>query len=443
MTMPQQDVQHFEAKALLALAGLDDPRRRRRDRVVVIGGVAMLVAFGLWAAATSLPEIAIAPGEVMTDEPIAVVQHLEGGMVESVLVSNGEAVREGQTLLRFASAPALAELDRLRARDAGLRFREAHLRSLRDGTPLEIGQKDDGYLALAADQRVAHEEALRSRNDRLAVLSQALRQRQAEQAALAAQEGGVRRQLTLHDTELALREALLGQGLTTRIAVLETRRAVLAATAEAERLAAMAIAAARAAEEAEARLVEAETAARDEAARELGRVAVERLETQEALREAWERVSRLAVLAPVDGIVKGLQVRRAGAVVPPGGPLLEIIPVAAPLVVEARITPREIGFVTPGQAVRVKVHAFDYARFGTVEGTLIQVAASTTLDQQQQPFYAARIALSVDHVGRDPMLNRLLPGMTVQADVVTGAKTLLAYLLKPVHAAMNDSFRER
>lgn len=441
--MARHDIQHFEAKALLALAGLDDPRRRRRDRVVVGGAVAMLAAFGLWAAVTSMPEIAIAPGQVMTDEPVAVVQHLEGGLVEVVLVSEGEPVREGQTLLRFASAPAQAELDRLRARDAGLRFREAHLRALRDGTPLDIGEEADGFASLAADQRAAFEEALRTRNDRLAVLAHAARQRRAEQLALAAQEDGVKRQLTLHGSELALRETLLSQGLTTRIAVLETRRALLAATAEGERLAAMAVAAARAADEAEARLVEAETAARDEAARELGRVVVERLETQEAIREAWERVSRLAVLAPVDGVVKGMQVRRAGTVVPPGGPLLEIIPVAAPLVVEARITPREIGFVAPGQMVRVKVHAFDYARFGTVEGTLIQIAASTTLDQQQQPYYAARIALATDHVGRDPVLNRLLPGMTVQADVVTGAKTLLAYLMKPVHAAMSDSFRER
>ncbi|WP_291297386.1 HlyD family type I secretion periplasmic adaptor subunit [Elioraea sp.] len=441
--MTRQDVQHFEAKALLALAGLDDPRRRRRDRVVVVGAAAMLVAFGLWAAVTSLPEVAIAPGQVMTDEPVAIVQHLEGGLVEVVLVSDGEAVREGQTLMRFASAPAQAELDRLRARDAGLRFREANLRALRDGTALDIGGEDQGFAALAADQRAAHEEALRTRNDRLAVLSHVAHQRRAEQRALAAQEEGIRRQLALHGSELALRETLLAQGLTTRIAVLETRRAYLAATAEGERLAAMAVAAARGADEAEARLVEAETTARDEAARELGRVVVERLETQEAVREAWERVSRLAVLAPVDGIVKGLQVRRTGTVVPPGGPLVEIVPVTAPLVVEARITPREIGFVSPGQAVRVKVHAFDYARYGSVEGTLIQVAASTTLDQQQQPYYAARIALTADHVGRDPGLNRLLPGMTVQADVVTGGKTLLAYLMKPVHAAMSDSFRER
>jgi HlyD family secretion protein/adhesin transport system membrane fusion protein len=111
--------------------------------------------------------------------------------------------------------------------------------------------------------------------------------------------------------------------------------------------------------------------------------------------------------------------------------------------VEARLSPRDIGFVAVGHPVRVKVDAFDFARFGTVDGTIVQIAATTALDADNQPFYAARIALAANHVGQDAARNRLLPGMTVRGDVVTGGKTLLAYLMKPVHAAMNDSFRER
>jgi HlyD family type I secretion membrane fusion protein len=352
-------------------------------------------------------------------------------------------VREGQPLLRFASATAQAEFERLRARDAALGFREAHLRALLDGSPLVLAVDDPAFAALAEDQRAAHEERLRHRDDRLSVLSQAVAQRRAERQALAAQEDGVRQQLTLHANELALRETLLAQGLTTRIAVLETRRAFLAASAESERLAAMAVASDNAAAEAEARLAEALSALREEVARELGRVAAERLEVTEARREAWERTGRLSVLSPVDGVVKGLQVRRAGAVVAPGAPLLEIVPEGTTLLVEARLSPRDIGFVTVGLPVRVKVDAFDHARFGTVEGTIVQIAASTALDADNQPYYAARIALAAAHVGQDATRHRLLPGMTVRGDVVTGGKTLLAYLMKPVHAAMNDSFRER
>lgn len=442
--MPRRnEIHHFEARALLLLSGLEDGRGRRFDRVLVVGIMVLLLGFGAWAAVTRLPEVTVAPGHVTTAEPIAVVQHLEGGIVEAVLVADGEHVREGQPLLRFASAAAQAEFERLRARDAALAFREAHLRALLEGTPLAIADDDPAFAALAEDQRAAHEERLRHRDDRLAVLSQAAAQRRAERQALSAQEEGVRRQLDLHANELALRETLLAQGLTTRIAVLETRRAFLAASAESERLAAMAVAADNAAAEAEARLAEAMSALREEAARELGRVAAERLEVAEAKREAWARTGRLILLSPVDGVVKGLQVRRAGAVVAGGAPLLEIVPEGATLLVEARLSPRDIGFAAVGQPVRVKVDAYDHARFGTVEGTIVQIAATTTLDAENQPYYAARIALAAGHVGSDAARNRLLPGMTVRSDVVTGGKTLLAYLMKPVHAAMHESFRER
>ncbi len=443
MMHQRNEIRHFEARALLLLSGLEQGGRRKFDRFLVAGVLVLLLGFGAWASVTRLPEVTVAPGQVTTVEPIALVQHLEGGIVEAVLVSDGDHVREGQPLLRFASATAKAEFERLRAREAALAFREAHLRALLDGTPLVLAADDPAFAALADDQRAAHQERLRHRDDRLSVLSQTTAQRRAERQALAAQEEGVRQQLTLHANELALREGLLSQGLTTRIAVLETRRAFLAASAESERLAAMAVASENAVAEAEARLAEATSALREEDARELGRLAAERLEVAEAKREAWERTGRLAVLSPVNGIVKGMQVRRAGAVVAPGAPLLEIVPEGTTLLVEARLSPRDIGFVAVGHPVRVKVDAFDFARFGTVDGTIVQIAATTALDADNQPFYAARIALAANHVGQDAARNRLLPGMTVRGDVVTGGKTLLAYLMKPVHAAMNDSFRER
>jgi HlyD family type I secretion membrane fusion protein len=443
MIQTRNDMRHFEARALLLLSGLENEGKQRFDRILVLAVLALLVGFGIWASITRMPEVTVASGQVTTAEPVAIVQHLEGGLVEAVLVAEGEQVSEGQPLIRFASAPANAEFERLRLRDTSLAFREAHLRAMLDGTPLMLAAEDPALAKLAQDQRAAHEERLRLRDDRLSVLSQAAAQRRAERQALAAQEDGVQRQLGLHANELALRESLLAQGLTTRIAVLETRRAFLAASAESERLAALAAAADSAAAEAEARLAEAMSALREEMARDLGRIAAERLEVAEAKREAWERTARLVVLSPISGIVKGLQVRRGGAVVAPGAPLLEIVPDGAAVFVEARLSPRDIGFVAVGQGVRVKVDAFDHARFGVIEGTIVHIAAGTAVDGDNQPYYAARIALAAGHVGRDPMLNRLLPGMTVRADVVTGGKTLLAYLMKPVHAAMNDSFRER
>jgi HlyD family secretion protein/adhesin transport system membrane fusion protein len=426
--------------AMLPLA-LEEVGSPRLSRAVVAASAVLLLLFGLWAAFTRMPEIAVAQGAVATDMPVAPVQHLEGGQVEAVLVTEGAQVAQGQPLLRFASAIARTELDQLRAREASLRFQSARLRAFLART--QPAEEDGSFAALAADQKAELEARLRTIDDRQEVLRQQLEQRRADRATIVVQLTGLQRQVVLHKNELRLRERLLEQGLTTRLAVLDSRRAYLSATAETERLAATAEAADRAVAEAEARLAEADSAARDDAGRDVSRVHLELAELNEALSRAFERVSRLTVLAPATGVVKGLAVRSHGAVVPPGAVLMEIVPSDAGLLVEARISPRDIGFLHLGQSVVVKVQAFDYARYGTLEGTLAQISATTTPDDRGEPWYAGRIALAAEHVGHNPAVNRLKPGMTVQADIVTGGKTLLQYLLKPVHSAMSESFRER
>jgi HlyD family secretion protein/adhesin transport system membrane fusion protein len=420
---------------------LEEARSPRLGRVVIGATALLLGLFALWAAITRVPEIAVAQGSIAPADPVAPVQHLEGGIVEAVLVADGEAVTAGAPLLRLAGAAAQAELDQLRVREAGLHFQSARLRAFLDDAPFV--PEEGAFPLLAADQQAELEGRLRTRLDRALVLRAQLGQRQADAAGLDAQLAGLARQHALQANELALRERLLEQGLTTRIAVLEVRRAVLAMEAELGRLDAAAAAAQRAIAEAEARLAEADSTARDEAARDISRINRERAEVEGQLRAAYERVGRLTVLAPADGTVKGLVARSPGQVVQPGQVLMELVPQRAPLVVEARLSPRDVGFARIGQPVTVKVQAFDYARYGTLDGQLAQISATTTADEHGQPWYAARITLAAQHVGHAGTQHRLLPGMTVQADIVTGGKTLLQYLLKPVHAAMSEGFRER
>jgi HlyD family secretion protein/adhesin transport system membrane fusion protein len=429
-----------ERPAALTLA-LEEIGQPRLSRAIVTASAAVVVLFVAWTAITHVPEVAVAQGAVATADPVAPVQHLEGGIIEAVLVADGQAVRAGQPLVRFASMAAQAELDQLRTREASLRFQSARLRAFLDGAPFEAEEGD--FAQLAADQRAELDGRLRARLDRQAVLKEQLAQREAEGAAIAAQREGLRRQFDLQANELALREKLLDQGLTTRVAVLEVRRAVLAASAEIERLDAQAAGNARALAEAAARLVESDSTAREEAGRELSRVNLELAEVTEAVRRAFERVGRLTVLAPADGTVKGLAARSPGQVVPPGGVLMELVPRDVPLLVEARLSPRDVGFARIGQPVTVKVQTFDYARYGTLDGTLVHVAATTTPDEHGQPYYVGRIQLASDRVGHGAHAHQLIPGMTVQADIVTGGKSLLQYLLKPVHASMSESFRER
>jgi membrane fusion protein, adhesin transport system len=136
-------------------------------------------------------------------------------------------------------------------------------------------------------------------------------------------------------------------------------------------------------------------------------------------------------------------VHTVGGVIPPGAIITEIVPLDKELVVEAKIQPRDVGHVRIGQPVTVKVTTYDFSRYGGITGELKDVSASTFLDEQGEPYYKGIVELDRNYVGKDPMHNRVMPGMTVQADIKTGKKTLFSYLLKPVYSSVSTAFRER
>lgn len=418
---------------------LEEVRLRGTERALILGCALVLGGFLAWAQFTALPEIAAAPGEVTTAVPAAPVQHLEGGIVDAVLVREGDAVVEGQPLLRMHDAVARADLGQLTIRNAVLRLQGQRLQALVDGQPMPPGEA----AGLFGPQRAALDSRLTALADRLATATEQVGQRRSEIAMLEAQARALEQQVAIFQDEFTVRQNLSRQGLTTRLAVLDAQRQLFVGQAEHQRLMGQAATARLSLAEAEARMTEIRSTARDEARQEAARVAQELAETQETMARLQDRAERTVLRAPSAGILRGLSVHRTGSVVQPGALIAEILPQDATLVVDARITPRDIGFVTLGQPVHVKVQSFDYARFGTVTGTVERISAGAFLDEQREPHYRIRVALDRAHVGADPQRARLVPGMTVQAEITTGRKTVMQYLLKPLYAATATAFRER
>ena len=174
-----------------------------------------------------------------------------------------------------------------------------------------------------------------------------------------------------------------------------------------------------------------------------GKALAELAEVEQSLVRLQDRVNRLAVYAPVDGIIQGLAITRINAVVEPGQVIMQVVPVDDQMIVETRISPGEIGHISTGQTTLVKVDSFDYARFGGVPGRVRRISASTYLDEKRNPYYLAEIELERTWVGRNSRAMRIIPGMTVQADIKTGSKSILDYLLKPISRGFDTAFRER
>jgi HlyD family secretion protein/adhesin transport system membrane fusion protein len=405
-------------------------------------GCVLIVGLIVWAGVAEIRETALAQGQVMPAGSVNLIQHLEGGIVAEVVVGNGDIVEEGQTLIRLESAGAEAELEQLRARAASLALESARLRAFVTGRPADFSA-GDRHLDLAADQAAILEIQNEARRDQRAVLLSRISQREAQAAALKIQQESLEAQIAFLEEEREIQRKLFEKGLVSRIEFLGTERGVIKTRGEIAGVIGKLAAARAAVQEARDELAELDSGLRNAALEEIGEVNSELAQVREAQARLIDRVGRLEIAAPERGIVKGLTVNTIGGVIGPGETILEIVPLDDLLVAEVRISPRDIGHLNPGQEAQVRVSSYDVTRFGSVDGRLKQLSASTFEDEEGEPYYKGVVELAQAHVGGESGRNLILPGMVVDVAINTGSKTLLHYLLRPVSRGLDGAFRER
>jgi HlyD family secretion protein/adhesin transport system membrane fusion protein len=280
-------------------------------------------------------------------------------------------------------------------------------------------------------------------------LQRSVIERQAEQkrsqlAVLRGNEANLRKQLVTVAESLALREEGTTKGVVSRALYLQTRREHERLSGEVGEVVAQIGRVEYELAEVQVRLSEHDARVGSEAMNERGKVLGELAQVRESLLKLEDRVKRLDIRAPVRGYVKGLRVTAADAVVTNDGkPLMEIVPVDSRLLVEARVSTRDIGHVRVNQLVKVRIDTYDFARYGAIVGTVEHLSAATFLDKDGQPYFRATVSLGQAYVGKPDRKLLIGPGMTVSADIVTGTKSLLAYLTKPIYASVSSGLRER
>lgn len=417
----------------------EDIRDQRRKTILSVS--AFVLAFTVWASTQPVAETAVTSGQVVVKGSVQKIQHFEGGIIRAIPVREGMRIKAGDPVAVLDPAGFEAEEGQLMARKASLELQAARLRAFASGGVFEGGASADLYMGLGQDQIAILRAQEQSLFDRRAVLQSRLEQREAEQEGILRELAATNRQIDVLTQERDVYKSLFDKGIGSRVNLLRAEREL--ATVQAERARAMGrLETVRSAiGEAGKQLTELVSVGREDAMSRLGAVTSELAEVQENLNRARDKVSRLVVRSPMDGVVKGLAVNHSGEVIAPGQLLMEIVPEDGELQVESRIATKDVGAVAVGQTVRVKVTAFDFARYGSIDGKLEQVSATTFFDEQNQPYYKAKISLAQDWVGKQH--NRLIPGMVVQADVLTGEKTLIEYLLKPVYIAATQAFTER
>jgi HlyD family secretion protein/adhesin transport system membrane fusion protein len=373
---------------------------------------------------------------------VVAIQHLEGGVIAQILVAEGERVRKGQPLLTLAALDTAGRLEQLKAKRATHLIAIEGERAVVEDRAPAFDAVVPGFLSQKAEQLGLYNARKQAIEAERTVLNAQKAQRESEVARLTAQLGVLRHDEKIAGEELALRTDLLSRKLTTRDRFYGAERD--AADRQKQRMNArdQLTGAKSELSEYERKLTEFETHAKAEAQESIAKHTAELAEVNAALGNEQGRAKRLNLTAPVAGIVSGLAVKAVNAVVKPGETLMEIVPTAEPMVVIAEVKPQDIGQVILGQRADVRVSAFDYATFGTLTGTVDRISPTTFADQNGRQFYKVRVRLGRDYFGNDRAKGRVIPGMDVEVDVKTGARSILAYMLKPVTRTWDTALKE-
>jgi len=407
--------------------------------IVFLGG------FVLWASQATLEEVTRGDGRVIPSQRVQVIQNLEGGIVSEILVRDGQIVERDAVLVRIANTAAEADLQGSRAQSATLRAAIARLEAETNGQatpnfPTDLLTQAPG---LAESERHLMRTRAQQVDAQLAVIRDQIDQRRNEIGELDGRIASLVRARDLAESELAIIAPLVRSGSGARIELLRIQQRIneiqgqLTASELALPRARSALA------EAQKRLEERGATFRSEANGELNLKRGQLSALNEKIQADQDRVTRTEVRSPVRGTLKELKVTTVGGVIRPGQDILEIVPLEDSLLVEAQIRPADIAFIRPGQPAIVKVSAYDFAIYGGLKAELEQISADTIQDERGERWFRVRLRTEKAYLGTDAKPLPIIPGMTAGVEILTGRKTVLDYLLKPILKARDRALRER
>ena len=410
-----------------------------RPVLIVVG--ALLILFLIWAAITQMKEIARAPGEIIPNGSLKVVQHLDGGIVSQIPVDERTLVEPGQVVFRLDGAQARAELMQMQSRLDALKLRAERLKSFAEERKPDFSAMDAN--SLIPGQLQIFQTQLAARASTSAILDRQIDQRKQRIQQLSQSLKVAKEQLEL-TTELAeMREGLAERRLINRTILLETRRAKVTASGEVSRITEEIGIVKQELAEVQSRREDSINQLRRDAMTEYGGVRSEMAEVTEQVKRLQDKVYRLDIRAPIRGWVHDLRAKTIGQVIQPGAVIMQIVSDKIVVEAEVQISSRDIGFVKVGQPVNLRVTTFDYARFGIGKGFLKRISASSVAGPDGKLYYKGLVELTNQYVGKVPADHPMQPGMTVEAEILTGEKTLLQYLTKPMIDVLSRSFYER
>ena len=421
---------------------------QKRDHILLYLIAFILLVFIVWANFATLEEVTRGEGTVVPSSQVKVIQNLEGGIIEKILVRNSDIVNAGDVLVRLKNVQASSDLSANAKRFLGLKAIVQRLRAESEGAT-EVSFDPDvikGVPESVQNERATFRANKAQLKNQLSVLEQQQSQRKQEVTELVRRIKDIGSVLELSNQEMTMLKPAVDRGAAPQMEMLQLERSIAERRAELNGLKLALPRSRSAVTEVEQRIQELKSTARADARRELAERIVEMNSIRETLSALADRKDRTTIVSPVRGTVKDIKFATEGGVVQPGEPIMEVVPLEDNLLIEANIRPSDIAFLYAGQKATVKITAYDYTIYGGLEGIVENISADTITaegQKQEEDFYQIQVRTDetvIHHKGDDLVIK---PGMKAQIDVLTGEKSIMDYLLKPFKKAAQTALRER
>ena len=380
-----------------------DPTQQRR-RIIRILAIIFFILL-LWASLSELEQTTRATGQVIPLSRSQIIQSFDGGVLDEMLVREGDPVEKDQILARLNPTRMQSTYLETKAKAAALSSAVSRLRAEVYNRPLKFEDITKDYPDFKTNQRTLYNKRVKALNDELEVLEA---------------------QLKLAQSELEMTEPLLKSGDVSKVEVIRLQRQV---------------------NDLRGQIANKRNKYQQDSQAELAKAEEDLAGVMEVLTQKKEQLDRVELRAPMAGIVKNVRITTLGGVIKPGEEVMQIVPVGDDLMIEAKVRPADIAFLKPGLEAIVKIDAYDYSIYGTLKGKLTYISADTISEETksgEQTYYRVQIQTDGKQFSARPKENlEIQPGMTSQVEIITGSNTVLSYLMKPITKTLKESMKER
>lgn len=402
------------------------------------------VIFGTWASMAELDEVTRGEGTFIPAQKTQIIQNLEGGIITELMVQEGDIVEKGDILLRIDNSQATSNVkdsnEQLKILSATVKRLTAEL----NDTPLEYTEAEiENAPDQVADQTSLFNARKLQQDAQIKVLENQSRQRRQEVAEVRSRIGQLRNSLALAREERNITKPLVDKGISPRLELIRIDRQVADLEGEIKTLRTSLPRLEGATLEAKQRINEMVLTTKAEVSDELNRSRAEMKSLSERVAAGVDTVQRTDIRSPVRGTIKELKRNTVGGVIRPGEDIVEIVPLDDTLLVEAKIRPSDRAFLRSGQKATIKVTAYDFSIYGGLEGKLERISASTIKDEEGESFYRVYLRTEDNKIVSKGKELEIIPGMTANVEILTGKKTVMDYLLKPILKARDSALREK